>query len=270
MESVLGLSYFLGAEDHEIQSAKVKGIEEIEREILASGEDEVIANMKYVLYDAASEKQFSNGIRDLNNSGKRLADFVKHPTAIKYRLREEHIAALRLYTTSAFRYFNNPLRNNIQTNEQERKPHPFPVTVSFIDEAIKRLRASTAQSFEQNTGAGELKENTYLWRGIKNTRITEDFLQGRRGGTELGLMSTTRDLKIAVEYSKSLDGNGLLLKFKLDNIKQFGADVSWLSAFPTEEEILYPPLTFLQPTGRVETTTINGVAFTTVELQPHL
>ena len=44
MESVLGLSYFLGAEDHEIQSAKVKGIGEIEREILASGEDEFIAN----------------------------------------------------------------------------------------------------------------------------------------------------------------------------------------------------------------------------------
>ena len=44
MESVLGLSYFLGAEDHEIQSAKVKRIGEIEREILASGEDEFIAN----------------------------------------------------------------------------------------------------------------------------------------------------------------------------------------------------------------------------------
>jgi len=83
-------------------------------------------------------------------------------------------------------------------------------------------------------------------------------------------MSTTRDLKIAVEYSKSLDENGLLFKFNVDNIKQFGADISWLSAFPTEEEIMYPSLTFLQPTGRVETTTINGVAFTTMELQPHL
>ncbi len=83
-------------------------------------------------------------------------------------------------------------------------------------------------------------------------------------------MSTTRDLKIAVEYSKSSEGNALLLKFRVDNIKQFGADVSWLSAFPQEEEILYPPLTFLQPTGRVETTTIKGMAFTTIEIEPHL
>ncbi len=87
---------------------------------------------------------------------------------------------------------------------------------------------------------------------------------------ELGLMSTTKDLKIAVDYSQSLEGNALLLKFKISNLKQFGADVSWLSAFPTEEEILYPPLTFLQPTGRVETTTIKGMAFTTVEIEPHV
>ena len=270
VESVLGLSYFLGIDDLKIQNAKVKGIKEIEREILASGEDEVIRNMKYVLYEVASEYEFSNGIRDFNNSGKRLADFVNHPIATKYQLREEHIAALRIYTTSAFRFINAPLRNNNVGNTKEKKAHPFPVTVSLIDEAIKRLRASTANTFEPKSNSLEVEDNTYLWRGIKNTRITEEFLNGRTGGTELGLMSTTRDLKIAVEYSKSLEGNALLFKFKVDNIKQFGADVSWLSAFPTEKEILYPPLTFLQPTGRVETTTINGMAFTTVEIQPHL
>jgi hypothetical protein len=53
-------------------------------------------------------------------------------------------------------------------------------------------------------------------------------------------------------------------------MKQLGADVSWLSAFPIEEEILYPPLTFLQPTGRVETTSIDNTMFTIVEIQPHV
>lgn len=215
MESVLGLSHLLGVEDHAIQSAKVKGIKELEREILASGEQEVIQNMKYVIYQAASESHFSNGIRDLNNAGKRLADFVNHPTAKEYKLREEHIAALRIYTTSAFRFINNLLRNNNSGNEKERKTHPFPVTVSLIDDAIKRLRASTAKSFEANsssTCSSEVEENncTYLWRGIKNMKISEEFIKGGKGGTELGLMSTTRDLKIAVEYSKGFEGNALL------------------------------------------------------------
>ena len=31
-----------------------------------------------------------------------------------------------------------------------------------------------------------------------------------------------------------------------------GADVQWLSAFPGEAEILYPPLTYLKPTGRLQ------------------
>ncbi len=191
-----------------------------------------------------------------------------HKIAKRYNLKIEHVAALRLYTTSAFRYINGPLRRSqfVSKGDDVKKiPHPFPITVSLIDEGIKRLRASTAQSFD-----GDITKSIYLWRGIKNTRIEENFLQGRRGGTELGMMSTTKDLKIAVEYSCSLDGNALLFKFKIDNMKQFGANVSWLSAFPTEEEILYPPLTFLQPTGRVETTTIHGMLFTSVEIQPHL
>ena len=29
-----------------------------------------------------------------------------------------------------------------------------------------------------------------------------------------------------------------------------GADVQWLSAFPGEAEIIYPPLIYLKPTGR--------------------
>ena len=84
------------------------------------------------------------------------------------------------------------------------------------------------------------------------------------------MMSTTRNLQIAAEYSQSVEGSLLIFKFKIENIKQFGADVSWLSAFPTEKEIVYPPLTFLQSTGKVETTTINGMAFTTVDIEPHL
>lgn len=183
MESVSGLAYFLGIDDLKLQRAKMKGLKEIEREILASGEEEIIKNMKYVIYDTASESKFSNGIRDHGNSGKRLADFVNHKIAKQYRLREEHVAALRIYTTSAFSYINNPLRINNSGNKGDRKPHPFPVTVSFIDDAIKLLRASTAKSFSALSISEEMNEASTLWRGIKNTKITEDFIDGGTGGT---------------------------------------------------------------------------------------
>ena len=64
------------------------GIDELKREILASNIDEVIYNMNYVFYEKASTKLFPNGIRDVNNVGKTLEDFVNHPIAIKYQLRQ--------------------------------------------------------------------------------------------------------------------------------------------------------------------------------------
>ena len=34
-------------------------------------------------------------------------------------------------------------------------------------------------------------------------------------------------------------------------LRRYGAaEVKWPSAFPSEDEVLYPPLTYLQPTGK--------------------
>ena len=50
-----------------------------------------------------------------------------------------------------------------------------------------------------------------------------------------------------------------------------GADVQWLSMFPGESEILFPPLTFLQSTRSVpHVIECNGVAVTVVELSTTL
>ena len=56
--------------------------------------------------------------------------------------------------------------------------------------------------------------------------------------------------------------------------------VSFLSAFPAEKEILYPPLTFLQPTGKFEKISFGaeevggspGAAFnfTVIEVEAHI
>ena len=100
-------------------------------------------------------------------------------------------------------------------------------------------------------------------------RETDRFMV--EGGTELAFMSTTSNIELAVKYS--LSPNSLLLKIRVKNFMQMGADVQWLSAFPGEAEFLYPPLTYLEPTGRVEKMRVKGadgkkIVFTVLEVEP--
>ncbi|CAK0900183.1 unnamed protein product [Prorocentrum cordatum] len=136
--------------------------------------------------------------------------------------------------------------------------------MAFVSEGIKKLRTAYAIDVEE----GSKKSQLTLWRGLKNMKISEDFLADRQGGTELAPMSTTSNLEVAAKYASS--GESVLLKISLDNFMQFGADLEWLSAFPGEAEVLYPPLTYLQPTGRepqvVELK--SGHKFTVYEVKP--
>ena len=72
--------------------------------------------------------------------------------------------------------------------------------------------------------------------------------------------------KVAVEYSMS--ESSLLFKIKTKSFMQRGADLQYLSAFPAEKELLYPPLTFLQPTGWSMEHAVGGVKFTVIEVEP--
>ena len=66
--------------------------------------------------------------------------------------------------------------------------------------------------------------------------MPEEFL--KKGGTELAPMSTTSDLKVAVQYSQGV--NAVLLRLRTDSFINRGPDISFLSAFPGESEYLFP------------------------------
>ena len=57
------------------------------------------------------------------------------------------------------------------------------------------------------------------------------------GGTERAPMSTTTSFHVAIQYGAS--SNALIFKVKTDNFRQRGANIGFLSAFPTEEEWLF-------------------------------
>ena len=168
---------------------------------------------------------------------------------------QAHVAALRFYTTAGFKTINNGLRD--QQRYGAGRPHPLPVTVAFIKEALGRLRAVAGKSRQANT-------ELILYRGMRGMKVHDNFLQRGRGGTELAPMSTTSDPAVALAYAVS--ARALVLKVKSENFMDRGADISWCSAFPGEKEYLYPPLTYLKPTGRREVVREGDAEFEVVEV----
>ena len=63
----------------------------------------------------------------------------------------------------------------------------------------------------------------------------------------------------------------VVLRLVVDNAVQYGADVAWLSVNPAEHEVIFPPLSYLQPTGRFEIVRgEGGTTLTVVEVIPHI
>ena len=101
---------------------------------------------------------------------------------------------------------------------------------------------------------------------MKNLRTARQFR--RDGGTELATMSTSADLSVALAYSRS--PSSLLLKIRTKSFMDRGADIAFLSAFPSESELVYPPLTYLRPTGQSmeEELDDGSMKITVIEVEP--
>ena len=125
---------------------------------------------------------------------------------------------------------NKPLRSKVQ-------PHPLAITTLHLSTGLKKLRGL---NFRQGSAAFR---PCYLWRGMKNLATSDQFMV--QGGSELGVMSTTKDTRVATGYGASQ--KPLLFRIKVNSPMDMGAEVNWLSAFPRESEVIYPPLSMIQP-----------------------
>ena len=241
----------------------VEGIQEEVNQFAASDledqdKQQVKELLNYILFEPTAERNYENGIRDKGRGKMQLSDFLNNPKVQTAKLDVAEVVAMRLYTTAAYKHMNQPLRDVERYNTG--KPCPLPVTTYFAVAGIRKLRALDVSSVGP----------TILWRGMRNIEVAENFML--EGGTELAFMSTTTDLSVAVHYS--LSEHSLLFKLVSPNFMTIGADLHWLSAFPGEREVLYPPLTYLKPTGRTEVITIpvkgKEYSFTVVEVHPTL
>jgi hypothetical protein len=198
--------------------------------------------------------------------GMRFDDFVNHPSARLAALRREQVLALRLYTTIAFKSINIPLRD--QCREADGCAHPLPVTVMQIEKAVLQLR-------KVDCNQATVHDSSDLYRGLSGRSVSSEFLA--KGGTERAPLSTTRDLKVALQYAAS--EHAVIVRITTRGLAYRGADIAFLSCFPAESEVLFPPLTYLDPVREKDE---NGVlqpksplvvrvgasTFTVVDVQP--
>ena len=80
-------------------------------------------------------------------------------------------------------------------------------------------------------------------------------------------MSTTSSKTVAADFAKESKTSPLLFKLLSHDFMSHGADISFLSVFPEEKEILYPPLTYLCPINReIKIEIIDGREYQVVEV----
>ena len=244
---------FLCIDNDHMRRIKTNGEHAIVQECAASGDEEVVDLLDYIVHQTVSEKQYANGVRDKGRPPTTtLHDFLADRRVGIAGLERAHVIALRLCkswscvflvlflclfapplrslhfahqlpsplrfswflllpplfaslfpdTTAAYWRVNNPLRD--RKRYQERRPHPLPATVFYIQDGIKKLRAAVVEettSTNNGTNNGETKttgSGVVLWRGMKNVHVSERFK--KEGGTELAPMSTTSDLNVAIQY----------------------------------------------------------------------
>ena len=98
---------------------------------------------------------------------------------------------------------------------------------------------------------GKLARATKVYRGISKKTLPrsmmyDDLASNTRGGIEFGFTSCSKQKEEAVKYATAAKGKcnstPILLEIEMGMIDR-GADLSWLSQYPAEEEVLFPPLT---------------------------
>lgn len=123
---------------HDRMNKQEEGIKEEVESFVENHHDkdeanEVLELLEYILYQGTQEKEYSNGIRDQGReAGLRLEYFTEHENARNAKLLKAEVVALRLYTTKAYKFMNDPLRDD--QRRESNKPCLLPVTTRFAEQ----------------------------------------------------------------------------------------------------------------------------------------
>ena len=185
-----------------------------------------------------------------------VKELMESEISTKAELTEAEVVAARLYTGPMFKLYNEILRNPQGPGRQS-----FVYTIHAFASCIVKL--------------SRVHQISTLYRGIKGGALPSAFLNpdeyGARGGVEFGFMSTTTEKHVAYDYAIAKDGSAkkAAVIYEIDEgAIDRGADVSWLSQFPSENEVVFPPLTNLEVFGNPKV--VDGAIVTKLRVNINL
>jgi len=212
----------------------------------------------------AFPKDCTPGRRDAANNGKTPQDFMQEVNdEIRRHWLEEkktqvvpafalvtldEVLSVRLYTGPGHQPINDFLRQiaklsgRLRLSLAKNVSDTFAATVANICHAIRKLLAITPPS----------QMGTPLYRGVRGELPTTFWVQDEQHmvcAVEGGFMSTSKNKETPIKYMAEGHHNILWkieAKDESDVAFHRGADVSRLSQFAAEEEVLFPPCTILQ------------------------
>ena len=186
--------------------------------------------------------------RNAISLAKLLQDSAVAAMVDKAGLQSGEVAALRLYTGPLFNLYNAVLRyHSVAPAESDTmgrahvaalEGNRYETTLFCLISGILKLSKVT-----------RIPPGRRLYRGLGGMVLPDQFWADRdgglRGGVEWGLMSTTADRRVALQYSGQGQRLGTVLEISVGRV-DIGADLSWLSQYPGEAEFLFPPLSCLE------------------------
>eukprot|EP00965_Chrysotila_dentata_P262032 6214451-Pleurochrysis_carterae.AAC.1 len=141
---------------------------------------------------------------------------------------EAEVAGARLYTGPMYVLYNGVLRNP-----------PADGCVLYVT-TLHAINSCVIK-------VSKLTKATKVYRGMVGASLPSNFLnpneQGVRGGVERAFMSTTTDRNVALAYASSAPGKAALVFEIQQGMIDRGADLSLISMYPFEHEILFAPFT---------------------------
>ena len=165
-------------------------------------------------------------------------------------LSDDEVIAVRLYSGASYQVLNGFLRSIASVRGASRRAlvrHPeltFAATVGHIASAIRKLAAI----------ATEEDVKTPLYRGVRGQLAPAFWAPdavGMVAATDTAFMSTSRNMHTPIAYMDDAPGARNVLwqlqpQQQSDDAFHYGADISMLSQYAGEEEVLFPCGTLLQ------------------------